>query len=75
MKREIIEPNPRFFFDKHGNKVDVLLDIQTYDQLMEHYEDHCLGKMASEVLATESKEEYVDLKEFIKSLGEDSSDE
>lgn len=68
MKKNIVEPKPRFITDEQGNKLEVILDIATYDQLIELVEDHYLSKTAEEVLATESKEEYMDLEDFRKTL-------
>lgn len=64
MKKSVIELKPRFITDEQGNKLEVVLDIATYDQLVDFLEDHYLGKMAEEVLSAESKEEYMDLEVF-----------
>ena len=75
MKKNVIELKPRFVLDEQGNRVEVILDIQTYDQLVDHFEDHYLGKMAEEVLASESKEDFMDLQAFRKALSQDSGDD
>lgn len=75
MKKNLIGPKPRFITDDQGNKLEVILDIQTYDQLVDFFEDHYLGKMAEEVLADESKEDYIDLQDFRKKLLKDSADD
>lgn len=75
MKKDTLYPNPRFITDDKGNKLEVVLDIATYDKLIDLIEDYYLGQMAQEVLACEDKEEYVDMHEFKKRLLKDSSDD
>jgi len=60
------EINPQFIVDETGKKTAVILDILTFEKLMEAAEDYYLGKMAEEVLRTET--EWVDFEEFEKKL-------
>jgi hypothetical protein len=57
-----IHIKPQFIFDNVGNKKAVILDILTFESLLEALEDTALGKLTKEVL--EDENEFVDLDEL-----------
>lgn len=57
------EISPRYIIDRSGKKVEVVLDIATFEKMLERLEDLYFGSMAEEALATE---EFIDFDEANK---------
>ena len=68
MKKQIqsLEISPQFIIDSTGKKTGVLLDMATFEQLMEKLEELYLGAMAEHVLENEA--EFTDFEEVKKKL-------
>ena len=66
MKKITIEPQPQFIINKLGKKTAVILDIKTYERIMEQLEDSYLGALAEQVFKHETK--YHDLSKVKKKL-------
>jgi hypothetical protein len=49
-KQSNVEITPQFIVDKAGKKTGVILDIATFEQLMEKLEDLYLGTLAKDAL-------------------------
>ncbi|MFI5332536.1 MAG: hypothetical protein ACHQVS_00370 [Candidatus Babeliales bacterium] len=55
-KQSSAEITPQFIVDKAGKKTGVILDIATFEQLMEKLEDLYLGTLAKDALKDDKKE-------------------
>jgi len=53
---------PQFIFDNSGKKKAVILDILTFENMLEALEDSALGRLTKEIL--ENENEFVDLDEL-----------
>ena len=53
---------PQYIFDRTGSKTAVILDIQTFENLLEAVEDSYLSALGEEILKTET--EFIDLDEI-----------
>lgn len=54
MKKEKLTINPQYLINKSGKKTAVMLDIKTFETLLEYVEDEYFGKQATKLL----KEDY-----------------
>ena len=66
MKKTNIEFQPQFIVNKAGKKTAVILDIKTYEKLLEKIEDNYLGTLAEQVFKHETK--YHDLSQVKRKL-------
>lgn len=57
---------PQYILDQTGNKTAVILDIVTFENILEALEDNYLAKIGTQILATEDS--YTDLDELRDSL-------
>jgi hypothetical protein len=55
MKKQTLDIAPQFIVDKTGKKTGVLLDIATFEQLLEKVEELYLGLEAERILEDESE--------------------
>ncbi len=53
---------PQYILDQTGNKTAVILDIVTFENILEALEDNYLAKIGTQILATEDS--YTDLDEL-----------
>lgn len=53
MKKEKLTINPQYVIDKFGEKTAVMLDIKTFESLLEYIEDEYFGKQALKILQEE----------------------
>lgn len=60
---KLLEISPRYIVDESGEKKEVILDISTFEKLLEQLEDLYLGRMAEQALA--EKSEFSDFEEKI----------
>jgi hypothetical protein len=49
-RQNMLEISPQYLVDKSGKKVSVLLDIVTFEQMVELYENLCCGNLAKKAL-------------------------
>ena len=61
--KEIIEISPRYIVDENGKKTEVVLDISTFEQILENLEDLYFGLKAKEAL---QNGEFIDFDEANK---------
>lgn len=54
MKKEKLTIDPQYLINKSGKKTAVMLDIKTFENLLEYVEDEYFGKQATKLL----KEDY-----------------
>lgn len=66
MKKQTLEIFPQFIIDKTGKKTGVLLDMNTFEQLLEKLEELYLGLEAEHILKDES--EFSDFEKLKKKL-------
>jgi hypothetical protein len=66
MKKNAIDVHPQFIINKTGKKTGVILDIVTFERIMEKLEDSYLVAQAEDVMAHET--EYYDLAKVKKKL-------
>ena len=62
MKKRLINVHPQFIVDKAGKKTGVVMDISTFEELMEKFEELYLGALAEDVLKEEDT--FYELKEI-----------
>ena len=65
MKKQFLEISPRFIVDDSGKKTEVVLDITTYEQMLEYLEDLYFGLKAKEAF---QEDEYIDFHEANKDI-------
>ena len=53
---------PQYILDQTGNKTAVILDIVTFENMLDALEDNYLAKVGTQILATEDS--YTDLDEL-----------
>lgn len=63
MKRESLEIDPRYIVDSTGKKTEVVLDILTFEKMLESLEDVYFGSKAKEAL---QEGEFIDFDEANK---------
>lgn len=66
MKKQMLNIVPQFIVDKTGKKTGVLLDMATFEQLLEKVEELYLGLEAEQILEDES--EFQDFGKLKKKL-------
>ena len=59
MKKNILEISPRYIVDSTGKKTEVILDVSTFEKILESLEDLYFGLQAEKAL----QEEYIDFDE------------
>lgn len=65
MKKEILDISPRYIVNEKGQKTEVILDIMTFEKILEELEDLYLGQQAQKVL---SEGEFLDFDEVNKKI-------
>lgn len=65
MKKNILEISPRYIVDSSGKKTEVVLDISTFEQMLESIEDLYFGLKAEQALA---EGEFIDFDEANKKI-------
>lgn len=50
MKKEKLTIDPQYLVDKAGKKTAVMLDIKTFENILEYVEDEYFGKQAAKLL-------------------------
>lgn len=66
MKKHEFDISPQFIIDKTGKKTGVLLDISTFENMLEKLEELYLGLTAEHIL--ENEKEFSDFEEIKKKL-------
>ncbi|OGB84120.1 hypothetical protein A3F66_02905 [candidate division TM6 bacterium RIFCSPHIGHO2_12_FULL_32_22] len=66
MKKTGEEINPKFVVDSRGKRTAVILDIVTFEKLLDSAEDFYLGSLAEKELNEET--DWVDLEEWEKDI-------
>lgn len=65
MKKDILEISPRFIVDSSGKKTEVILDISTFEHMLESLEDFYFGLKAEQAL---KEGEFIDFDEANKKI-------
>lgn len=65
MKKEILEISPRYIVDSSGKKTEVILDVSTFERLLESLEDLHFGLQAEKTL---KEGEFIDFDEANKKI-------
>ena len=65
MKKEFLEVSPRYIIDSSGKKTEVILDVTTFEQMLEGLENLYFGIKAEQAL---EKGEYIDFNEANKKI-------
>lgn len=65
MKKIGLEISPRYIVDSYGKKIEVILDISTFEQLLEELEDLYFGLAAEQALA---EGDFIDFDEANKKI-------
>lgn len=65
MKKQVLEISPRYIIDSSGKKTEVVLDISTFEQMLENLEDLYFGLKAEKTLA---EGEFIDFDEANKKI-------
>ena len=65
MKKEALEISPRYIIDGMGKKTEVILDISTFEKMLESLEDLYFGLHAEQVLQAG---EFIDFDEANKKI-------
>ncbi len=55
----VVGLKPQFIVDNKGKKTAVILDIKTYEELVEEIEDLYLGMLASQALSQATEEDLI----------------
>ncbi|HJZ23856.1 MAG TPA: hypothetical protein VJ201_05340 [Candidatus Babeliales bacterium] len=63
MKKEDLNISPRYIVDSTGKKTEVVLDISTFEKMLESLEDMYFGLQAEQALDTG---EFIDFDEINK---------
>ncbi len=70
MKPSLPEISPQYIIDKGGKKTAVIIDIETYEKLLEEIEDIYLGCLSEAALKDES--EFKSHAAVVKSIAKSS---
>ena len=65
MKKNTLYMEPRYIVDSTGKKVEVVLDLSTYEKMVENLEDSYFGEQAERVL---EDGEFIDFDEANKKI-------
>ncbi len=65
MKKHILEISPRYIVDDAGKKTEVVLDISTFEQMLESLEDSYFGLKAEQAL---SEDKFINFDEANKEI-------
>lgn len=65
MKRDMLEISPRYIVDSAGKKTEVVLDISTFEQMLESLEDLYFGLQAEKAL---QEGDFIDFDEANKEI-------
>ncbi len=65
MKKQVLEISPKYIVDETGKKTEVVLDISTFEQMLESLEDFYFGLEAEKFLESG---EFVDFDEANKKV-------
>jgi predicted DNA-binding protein len=65
MKKETLEISPRYIIDSSGNKTEVILDVSTFEKMLEALEDLYFGLEAEKAL---KEGEFIDFNEANKKI-------
>ena len=65
MKKERLEIAPRYIIDSSGKKTEVILDISTFERMLENLEDLYFGLQAEQALR---EGEFIDFDEANKKI-------
>lgn len=65
MKRKSLEISPRYIVDDSGKKTEVILDVSTFEQMLEIVEDAYLGSKAKRAMG---EGEFIDFDEANKKI-------
>lgn len=65
MKKQILEISPKYIVDSTGKKMEVVLDIVTFEKMLEQLEDLYFGLKAERAL---KEGEFIDFDEASKKI-------
>tara|TARA_Y100000588_G_C14094852_1_gene856122 strand:- start:799 stop:1029 length:231 start_codon:yes stop_codon:yes gene_type:complete len=65
MKKNTLKIEPRYIIDSSGNRKEVILDISTFEKMLEYLEDSYFAKEAEQIL---KEEDFVDFEEANKDI-------
>ncbi len=65
MKKDAMDIEPRYIVDSTGKKIEVVLDISTFEKMVENLEDSHFGEQAERVL---EEGEFIDFDEANKKI-------
>ncbi|OGB97493.1 hypothetical protein A3F06_03065 [candidate division TM6 bacterium RIFCSPHIGHO2_12_FULL_36_22] len=65
MKKNTMYMEPRYIVDSTGKKVEVVLDLSTYEKMVENLEDSYFGEQAERAL---EEGEFIDFDEANKKI-------
>jgi hypothetical protein len=65
MKKHALEISPRYIIDSTGKKTEVVLDISTFEKMLESLEDLYFGLQAEKAL---EEGEFIDFNEANKKI-------
>lgn len=65
MKKQLLEISPKYIVDSSGKKTGVVLDISTFEQILENLEDLYFALKAEKVL---EQGEFIDFDEANKKI-------
>ena len=65
MKKEVLEISPRYIVDSAGKKTEVILEIATFEKMLESLEDMYFGLKADQAL---DEGEFIDFDEANKAV-------
>lgn len=66
MKKDFLNIHPQFIVDQNGKKTGVIMNIETFEELIEKIEDLYFGSLAHQNLQDKTK--FQDFEEFKKKL-------
>ncbi len=64
-KKEGLNLAPRYIVNEEGKRTEVILDVATFEQLLEYIEDIYYGAIAKEAIA---RGEFLDFEEVSKEI-------
>ncbi|MBT4855956.1 hypothetical protein HOM50_00190 [bacterium] len=65
MKKDAMDIEPRYIVDSTGKKIEVVLDISTFEKMVEKLEDSYFGEQAERAL---EEGEFIDFDEANKKI-------
>jgi predicted DNA-binding protein len=65
MRKDVLKISPRYIVDSMGKKTEVILDISTFEQMLENLEDSYFSLQAEQAL---EKGEFIDFDEANKKI-------